>query len=159
MFFNIGSGEMLLIAVALLIAVGPEQLPSLVRRVGQLVGQFRSMSDRLRADFTAGMDELDRATDLNHWTNVPTPDFSASESTLDSSKAPNWATADAQDAGDNAAATNDDETDDNSIGADVQEQPENAAVDAAFERPASGDPTPTAPPFAGGDGGQVGGAE
>ncbi len=80
---------MMLIAVALLIAVGPEQLPGLVRRVGSAVGQFRSMSERLRADFTAGMEELDRATDVKGWTDIATPDFTGRDPAADSARPPN----------------------------------------------------------------------
>ena len=35
--FNIGAGEMIVIALILLMAVGPEQLPGLIRRVGRTV--------------------------------------------------------------------------------------------------------------------------
>ncbi len=80
---------MMLIAVALLIAVGPEQLPGLVRKVGTTVGQFRSLSDRLRSDFTAGMEELDRATDVKGWTELPTPDFTGRDPAADSARPPN----------------------------------------------------------------------
>ena len=65
--FNIGAGEMVLIALVLLIAVGPEQLPGVIRRTGQAVGQIRSMSDRLRTDFMSSMDEIERATDVSSW--------------------------------------------------------------------------------------------
>ncbi len=67
MFFNIGAGEMMLIAIVLLIAVGPEQLPGVIRRVGRTMGQLKSMSDRLRDDFMAGMNQIDEATDVKSW--------------------------------------------------------------------------------------------
>ena len=65
--FNIGAGEMILIALVLLIAVGPEQLPGVIRRAGRLVSQVRSMSDGLRRDFMDSMDEIDRAADPRKW--------------------------------------------------------------------------------------------
>lgn len=67
MFFNIGAGEMMLIAIVLLIAVGPEQLPGLIRRVGRTMGQLKSMSDRLRDDFMTGMNQIEDATDVKSW--------------------------------------------------------------------------------------------
>lgn len=65
--FNIGPAELLIIGLVLLIAVGPEQLPSVIRRAGSTVAQFRSMTDGLRSEFMAGLDEIERATDVERW--------------------------------------------------------------------------------------------
>lgn len=65
--FNIGPAELLIIGLVLLIAVGPEQLPSVIRRAGSTVAQFRSMTDGLRSEFMAGLDEIERATDIESW--------------------------------------------------------------------------------------------
>lgn len=65
--FNIGAGEMILIALVLLIAVGPEQLPGVIRRTGKVVGQLKTMSDNLRRDFNASLDEIERAADVKSW--------------------------------------------------------------------------------------------
>ncbi len=52
--FNVGGGELLLICVLALVVVGPEQLPVLLRKLGQYAGQAKQMSDSLRAEFMAG---------------------------------------------------------------------------------------------------------
>ncbi len=52
--FNVGGGELLLICVLALVVVGPEQLPVLLRKLGQYAGQAKHMSDSLRAEFMAG---------------------------------------------------------------------------------------------------------
>ncbi len=52
--FNVGGGEILLIALLALIVVGPEQLPGLLRKLGYYAGQAREMSTSLRAEFMAG---------------------------------------------------------------------------------------------------------
>ena len=65
--FNIGAGEMILIALVLLIAVGPEQLPGVIRRTGRVVGQLKTMSDNLRRDLNASLDEIERAADVKSW--------------------------------------------------------------------------------------------
>lgn len=65
--FNIGPAELLVIGLVLLIAVGPEQLPGVIRRVGSTVAQMRSMTDGLRSEFMAGLDEIERATDVKRW--------------------------------------------------------------------------------------------
>lgn len=64
---NIGPAELLVIGLVVLIAVGPEQLPSVIRRVGNTVGQFRNMTDGLRSEFMAGLDELERTADPRRW--------------------------------------------------------------------------------------------
>ena len=58
---------MILIALVLLIAVGPEQLPGVIRRTGRVVGQLKTMSDGLRRDFNASLDEIERAADVKSW--------------------------------------------------------------------------------------------
>ena len=57
--FNIGGPEVLIIALIALVVVGPEQLPSVLRKAGKYASQLRSMSNGLRQEFMAGVDELD----------------------------------------------------------------------------------------------------
>lgn len=64
---NIGPGEILVIALIALIVVGPEQLPSVLRRIGKTAGSLRHMADGLKKDFMSGMDELDP----NKWSEAP----------------------------------------------------------------------------------------
>jgi sec-independent protein translocase protein TatB len=57
----------LVIGLVLLIVVGPEQLPGLVRRVGHLVSQVRDVTDGLRTEFMAGIEEIEQAADVRSW--------------------------------------------------------------------------------------------
>lgn len=57
--FNIGGAEVLVIALIALVVVGPEQLPSVLRKAGQYASQVRQMSTGLRQEFMSGVDELD----------------------------------------------------------------------------------------------------
>ncbi len=57
--FNVGGPEVLIIALIALVVVGPEQLPSVLRKAGKYASQLRSMSNGLRQEFMAGVDELD----------------------------------------------------------------------------------------------------
>ncbi len=50
---------MMVIMLVALIAVGPEQLPTVMRKVGRYVSQLRSMADGVRGEFMSGMGELD----------------------------------------------------------------------------------------------------
>ncbi len=60
--FGIGGGEFMVIALIALIAVGPEQLPSVMRKLGGYVAQVRSMADGVKSEFMSGMDGLDPTT-------------------------------------------------------------------------------------------------
>ncbi|MCO6449368.1 MAG: twin-arginine translocase subunit TatB [Caldilineales bacterium] len=53
--FNIGIGELLLIALLALLFLGPERLPKVMREVGELVGQLRRMVNEFNSVFS---DEL-----------------------------------------------------------------------------------------------------
>lgn len=61
--FNIGGGEILVIALIALIAVGPEQLPGVMRKVGGFVNQIRTMTTGIRDEFMSTMEEANP----NNW--------------------------------------------------------------------------------------------
>ena len=46
--FNIGPGEMALIAVAALLVLGPKRLPELARGLGKFMREFRRQTDEVR---------------------------------------------------------------------------------------------------------------
>ena len=46
--FNIGSGELILIAVAALLILGPKRLPELARGLGKFLREFRRQTDQVR---------------------------------------------------------------------------------------------------------------
>jgi sec-independent protein translocase protein TatB len=46
--FNIGSGEIALIAVVALLVLGPTRLPELARGIGKFVREFRRHTDEVR---------------------------------------------------------------------------------------------------------------
>ena len=46
--FNIGSGEIALIAVVALLVLGPSRLPELARGIGKFVREFRRQTDEVR---------------------------------------------------------------------------------------------------------------
>jgi Tat protein translocase TatB subunit len=62
--FGIGFGEMLIIGVVLLIAVGPRQLPALMKTVGKTIREVRRAAEDLRR--STGIDELLRDDDLRN---------------------------------------------------------------------------------------------
>lgn len=54
--FGIGAGEMMVILVLLLLAVGPDKMPTFMKAVGKGVREFRRTTRELRS--TVGLDEL-----------------------------------------------------------------------------------------------------
>jgi sec-independent protein translocase protein TatB len=46
--FNIGTGEIALIAVAALLILGPQRLPELARGIGKFMREFRRQTDEVR---------------------------------------------------------------------------------------------------------------
>ena len=70
--FGIGFGEMLIIAVVLLIAVGPKQLPALMKTVGKGIRDVRRAAEDLRR--STGIDELLRDEDLRNPLRDRTPE-------------------------------------------------------------------------------------
>lgn len=48
----------MVIALIALIVVGPEQLPSVLRRVGQQVAQIRDITTSVRDEFMSGVDDV-----------------------------------------------------------------------------------------------------
>jgi sec-independent protein translocase protein TatB len=69
--FGIGFGEMLIIAVVLLIAVGPKQLPMLMKTVGKGMREVRRASNELRK--STGIDELLRDEEIRNPLKPSTP--------------------------------------------------------------------------------------
>lgn len=60
--FDLGFGEIAILAVVLLIVVGPRELPRLLRAVGRSIHKLRTMSWELRNQ--SGIDEIIRDEDL-----------------------------------------------------------------------------------------------
>jgi sec-independent protein translocase protein TatB len=62
--FGIGFTEMRIIAVVLLIAVGPRQLPQMMKTVGKGIREIRKAADDLRR--STGIDDMMRDEDLRN---------------------------------------------------------------------------------------------
>src|SRR3954464_10604224 len=57
--FDIGWGELLLIGIVALIAIGPKELPGALRAVGQWVGKIRRMAGEFQNQFHEAMREAE----------------------------------------------------------------------------------------------------
>jgi sec-independent protein translocase protein TatB len=59
--FDIGWSELLVIAVVALIAIGPKELPGVLRTIGQWMGKARRMAAEFQGQFNEAMREAEMA--------------------------------------------------------------------------------------------------
>jgi sec-independent protein translocase protein TatB len=59
--FDIGWGELLLIGIVALIAIGPKELPTVLRTLGQWMGKLRRMASEFQNQFQEAMREAEMA--------------------------------------------------------------------------------------------------
>lgn len=59
--FDIGWSEFVLIAVVALIAIGPKELPGVLRMVGQWIGKARKMASEFQGQFQEALREAEMA--------------------------------------------------------------------------------------------------
>ena len=59
--FDIGWSELLVIGVVALIAIGPKELPGVLRMVGQWMGKVRRMASEFQSQFNEAMREAEVA--------------------------------------------------------------------------------------------------
>jgi sec-independent protein translocase protein TatB len=59
--FNFGWGEIVLIGIVALIAIGPKELPTVLRSVGQMVAKLRRMAGEFQGQFQEALREADIA--------------------------------------------------------------------------------------------------
>lgn len=57
---SIGLSEMLLLAVLMIIVVGPEDMPKMMRRLGQFIGKIKAVGQ----DFKDAFDEMGREAEI-----------------------------------------------------------------------------------------------
>jgi sec-independent protein translocase protein TatB len=73
--FGIGWSEFVVIGVVALIAIGPKELPGVLRMVGQTVGKIRRMANEFQGQFQEAMREAEMADvrkELEHITSSAT---------------------------------------------------------------------------------------
>jgi sec-independent protein translocase protein TatB len=70
--FEIGWSEILVIAVVALIAIGPKELPGVLRMVGQWMGKIRRMASEFQGQFHEAMREAEMADLKKHVDDITT---------------------------------------------------------------------------------------
>ncbi|WND02624.1 Sec-independent protein translocase protein TatB [Temperatibacter marinus] len=61
--FDIGTIEMVILAIVALLVVGPKDLPKLMRSVSQFIGKIRGLAGEFKSTMNELADEVDRETD------------------------------------------------------------------------------------------------
>jgi sec-independent protein translocase protein TatB len=64
--FNLGWGEIALIGIVALIAIGPKELPTVLRTVGQMLAKVRRMANEFQGQFQEALREADIADLKKH---------------------------------------------------------------------------------------------
>jgi sec-independent protein translocase protein TatB len=59
--FDIGWGELVVIGIVALIAIGPKELPGVLRMVGNSIGKIRRMANEFQGQFQEAMREAEMA--------------------------------------------------------------------------------------------------
>ncbi len=80
--FDIGWSELLVIGVVALIAIGPKELPAVLRAAGQWMGKIRRMAAEFQGQFQEAMRELEMA-DLKKQVDEATSGLDAKYDPLD----------------------------------------------------------------------------
>jgi sec-independent protein translocase protein TatB len=57
--FNVGGGELLVIAIVALIVLGPQKLPEAMRTVGRVVGELRRISSGFQQEIQDAIKDMD----------------------------------------------------------------------------------------------------
>lgn len=62
--FDIGFWELIIIAVVALFVVGPERFPGMIKKTGQMVGQFRRIAASVKSEIQVEVDKADQLQSL-----------------------------------------------------------------------------------------------
>lgn len=84
--FDIGWTEMLVLGIVTLLAVGPRELPGLLRTIGRYVGQMRDMASDFRSQMDDVAEEIDARSQLKKLTETTLGDVSEIPDLFDPAK-------------------------------------------------------------------------
>src|SRR5664279_5385894 len=83
--FGLGWGEMVVIGIVALIAIGPKELPTVLRTLGQALGKVRRMANEFQGQFQEALREAE-LTDLQKQAEDFTSDISSFDPMADTQK-------------------------------------------------------------------------
>jgi sec-independent protein translocase protein TatB len=71
--FDIGWGELVVIGIVALIAIGPKELPAVLRTMGQWMGKVRRMANEFQSQFNEALREAEFADLKKHAEDITSP--------------------------------------------------------------------------------------
>ncbi|MEI9805862.1 MAG: Sec-independent protein translocase protein TatB [Pseudolabrys sp.] len=83
--FGLGWGEMVVIGIVALIAIGPKELPTVLRSVGHWMGKIRRMANEFQGQFQEALREAE-LTDLKKHADDIASDISKFDPVADTQK-------------------------------------------------------------------------
>src|SRR5476651_24717 len=83
--FGLGWGEMVVIGIVALIAIGPKELPTVLRSLGQWIGKIRRMANEFQGQFQEALREAE-LTDLKKHAEDITSDITNFDPMADTQK-------------------------------------------------------------------------
>jgi len=166
--FDIGGGELVVIGIVALVAIGPKELPTVLRTVGRYMGKIRRMSSEFQGQFQEAMREAEMADLKKHaddlkssFTNfdpltetkpAETPEAGSTAEVVAAAAAADMAAANTAAAGEMTAAAPPPDLPAPSIDVPLPEElPPVTNADFAPAAPASTDPSPAEAPKRAGD--------
>jgi sec-independent protein translocase protein TatB len=162
--FDIGGGELVVIGIVALVAIGPKELPTVLRTVGRYMGKIRRMSSEFQGQFQEAMREAEmadlkkHADDLTNFDPLTetkpaeTPEAGSTAEVVAAAAAADMAAANTAAAGDTTAVSLPPDLPAPSIDVPLPEElPPVTNADFAPAEPASTDPSPAEAPKRAGD--------
>lgn len=81
--FNIGGGELIVIALIALIVLGPQRLPDAARQVGKTVGDLRRISSGFQRELRDAFEDVDAPASGSPSPTTPSPNGAVGKAVAD----------------------------------------------------------------------------
>lgn len=67
LFFDFGSGEIILVVLAILLVFGPSKIPEIARNVGKFINDIKRASEGIKTEINREADRIDRNKRLEEY--------------------------------------------------------------------------------------------
>lgn len=67
LFFDFGSGEIMLVVLAILLVLGPGKIPEIARTIGKYVGDIKKASDEIKTEINREANRQERDKKLEEY--------------------------------------------------------------------------------------------
>ena len=67
LFFDLGSGEIMLVVLSVLLVFGPSKIPEIARNVGKFINEIKRASEDIKTEINREADRIDREKRLDEY--------------------------------------------------------------------------------------------